>query len=240
MAEKEKIAEKVESERFYFNSKADLEDQVEYIVEWNWEDAGYFGTKAQVTVEKAGPDGETSPFVAIAFVQESGKYRVGSVSIRSADPDERLVFPVQELRQLFPAREGDIICTTAIRDWLEGLRHLYWKDGYIDSTSEPRMDVDPRRGVIDFTMVLDQGKQFRVSSLEVITENPQLEQALRRGVRVGDVFNSAAWDQLLESNKKLLPEGFSPGDVEFHRNVKAGTVQIIVDALTCPESSDLK
>lgn len=237
-ARKTELADKLQHEFTGFDSIEDTENEIANLVRIYWVDEGYFRVVAQASLRKTGPTGEYIPYGAIIFVVEGEQYRLGRVTFRSADPEVPLAFPPEQLRKLYPTREGGVFAAAEVREFLEKLRNLYADHGYIDFTSEPRTETNAQTDVVNINMVLDQGKLFRISDIAVEPENPKLEEALRRSVKVGDTFSYSAWKKVLKENKKLLPDSFSESDVEFKRNVKDGTVSIKVKAFdpsfACP------
>jgi outer membrane protein assembly factor BamA len=233
-AEKDKLVGLLLNHPFYFDDASDGESQAYEYVVWFWRDHGFVDAFVQPTLKIAGPASGAVPYDLIVFVREGRQYKLRGVSIEPATPGQSLAFATESLQRLYPTKPGDIFSVSGVWAWLEGLRRVYIDNGYIDFTAEPRLEEETQSGEINITMILDQGKQFRISSFTVETLNPKLKEALSKGVRVGDVFSNAAWNQLLEANKGLFPSNFSPSDVEMRRNVKAGTVEINVSALPCP------
>lgn len=224
----------VQGHRFNSTDKEDEEDELAELTRGFLQNDGYFRVKTWASLRKTGAGSERAQYDAIVFVIEGDQYKLGRVTFRSAEPEVPLAFPLEQLRNLYPTQEGGIFRPEEVREWLHNIRRLYADHGYIDFTSEPRTEITAPTDIVNVTMVLDQGKQFRISDFTVETMNPKLEQALRSSMKPGDVFNYSTWLRLLKANKDLLPDGFSPSEVEMRRNVKDGTVQINVNALTCP------
>ena len=196
-------------------------------IKGTWRNRGYFRVEATAKEELVRSDSEGEHVLVIVHVEEGPQYRLGSVQFRSSDPDDSLAFPTEQLRKLIPMSEGDIFSVEKIRDSLDALQHLYGSQGYIDFVPEPITEIDDgHEHRISLVMELDQQKQYRVGKVEVFGSNPALEVFLKSKLKPGDIFGSRTIENLLNENKAVLPPHISPEDIELHRDVKSGTVDL--------------
>jgi len=203
-----------------------------------WQDQGYFEESATAQFRIVGGD-PSSEHVALSIHLDEGlQYFLGDLVFRSSDPDEPLRFAQEELRKQVSVENGDIFDAGKIRDSLEALRHLYGSQGYIDITAEPIFEIDDAHHRISMTLVLDQGKQFHIGRVDVLSLDPKVENALRSKMRSGDLFNPDVLKQFLEENKSALPYDVSLEDVNLKRNTKTGIVDMTFDFFTCPQVQD--
>ena len=192
-----------------------------------WRDRGYFTAEVTAKEELLRSDSAGEHVSIIAHVDEGPQYRSGSVRFRSSDPDVPLAFPPEELRKLIPMSEGDIFSAEKIREGLEALKLLYGSEGYIDFVADPITEIDDGPGHrISLVMELDQQKQFRLAKIEVFGPNPAAETFLKSKLKPGDVYNWKAIENLLKENESVLPSGISAEDIELHRDVKRGIVDL--------------
>lgn len=141
-------------------------------------------------------------------------------------PSDPPAFPVEQLRQLIPLREGDILIAGKIRQGLENLKHLYAHAGYIDFTATPFSDADGKNQTVDIRMELDEQRQYRFGRIEVVGLAPDLRNSLTWPFKPGDVFDIDKYDQFFEVNKSALPPCFSQTEAELRRSMQAGIVDV--------------
>lgn len=204
-----------------------------------WRDNGYF--RAEVTTQAAFVSSDsTGMHVSVtAHVEEGLQYRLGSVQFRSSDPDVPLVFRPEELRKAFPFKNGDLFSAAKIRDGLDALWRLYGSEGYIDFVAVPLTTDDTHDHLISLIMELDQQKQFRLRTVEVFGLDSKMESLFRAKVKTGDVFNWQVIEDFLKQNAAALPPDISPSDIELHRDVKNGTVDLRFNIYQgCPNLRD--
>jgi len=113
-------------------------------------------------------------------IEEGAQYRMGTVTFRSADPDQGLFFKPDFLEKTFPLKKGDIFSTEKIRKALENYRKLYGDFGYIDFTPQPITDPDEATKTVNLTMEFDQQKQFSVRRIEFSGNTTTRDKVIRR------------------------------------------------------------
>ena len=205
----------------------------------SWQNQGFFKVKPTARAQIIIASGSTVQHVLLTVhVDEGLQYRLGSVRFRSADPTDPVIFSEEELRALLRMREGDILDVEKIREALQSMNRLYGSRGYIDFVVTPLTDIDDDRGRISLIMEMDQQKQFRVGKIEIFGSNPAIEPLLRSKLHTGDAFNSQLIRNFLAENKSSLPPDVSMDDVDLHRNVRNGIVDLRFNFQTCPQAQD--
>jgi outer membrane protein insertion porin family len=164
-------------------------------------------------------------------IEEGEQYRMGKLVIRSADPDQALLFKTEFLERIFPLRQGEIFSTEKIRKALDNYRKLYGEYGYIDFTSEPLTDVDDAKKIVNLTLEFDQQKQFMVRRIEFSGNTTTRDKVIRREILIdeGQVFNNRLWElSLLRLNQLGYFEQIKPEDADIKRNTKESTIDILL------------
>ncbi len=210
-----------------------------------YQNNGYF--RADVTntdtktvdVNKAGIPGPW-PFIGAKHekatnitltIDEGQQYKMGTLTFRSADPDEGLVFKPAFLSNIFPMKPGDIFSADKMRKSFKNYEDLYGEYGYIDFTPTPNFDIDDTKKIINLTLVMDQGKQYYVRRINFEGNTTTRDKVIRRELLVdeGQVFNKHYWDlSILRLNQLNYFNKIKPEDAELKRNSKTGAVDILL------------
>ncbi|MGA8268207.1 MAG: outer membrane protein assembly factor BamA [Candidatus Acidiferrales bacterium] len=162
-------------------------------------------------------------------IEEGDRYRMGNLTVRSADPDQGLFFKPEFLEKVFPLKKGDIFDADKLRKAFDNYKKLYGEFGYIDFTSEPQFEPDDAKKTIDVTMVFDQQKQFFVRRIDFSGNTTTRDKVIRREILLdeGQLFNNRLWEvSILRLNQLGYFEVIKPENAELKRNIKAGTVDI--------------
>jgi outer membrane protein assembly factor BamA len=200
-----------------------------------WQDDGFFKAQVTATASVINTDSTVEHVLLTIHADEGHQYEIGGIQFRSSDPTVPLIFSSTELRNLFQMHEGDILRAQKIRDALDALNELYGSRGYIDFVATPITDIDDETGRISLMMELDQEKQFRLAKIEVFGTNPNMVALVQSKFKPGDVVNSQLIKDFLTENKSSLPPDVSFQDVDFHRNVNIGTVDLRFNFQTCEQ-----
>ena len=166
-------------------------------------------------------------------IEEGDRYRMGKLFFRNADPEkgESLTIKREYLAQVFPLKEGDIFATDKVRKALENYRKLYGEFGYIDFTAIPLTDVDDQKKTINLTLEFDEQKQFFVRHIEFVGNVTTRDKVIRRELLLdeGDLFNNRLWEiSILRLNQLDYFEPIKPENAEIKRNLKEGTVDVVL------------
>jgi outer membrane protein assembly factor BamA len=107
--------------------------------------------------------------------------------------------------------------------------------GYIDFVATPVTDIDDETGRISLMMELDQEKQFRLAKIEVLGTDPNMVALVKSKFKGGDVFNGQLIKSFLAENKSSLPPDVSSQDIDLHRDINRGTVDMQFNFQTCEQ-----
>jgi outer membrane protein insertion porin family len=162
-------------------------------------------------------------------IEEGDRYRMGSLTIRSADPDTPLFFKAEFLKRAFPLKEGQIFSTDKIRKALKDYQKLYGEFGYVDFVAQPLTDVDEAHKTVNLTLEFDQQKQFFIRRIEFTGNTTTRDKVIRRELLLdeGQIFNNRLWElSLLRLNQLNYFDTIKPENAEIKRNPQQGTVDI--------------
>jgi outer membrane protein insertion porin family len=164
-------------------------------------------------------------------IEEGERYRMGTLHVRNANPDEGLFFQTPFLESIFPIKKGDIFSVDKVRKAIQDYTKLYGNYGFIDFTAVPDTDVHDDTKTIDLTLAFAQEKQFFVRRIEFSGNTGTRDKVIRRELLLneGDMFRNNLWElSLLRLNQLDYFEAVKPENAEIKRNTKQGTVDILL------------
>jgi outer membrane protein insertion porin family len=164
-------------------------------------------------------------------IEEGERYRMGTLHVRSADPEKGLSLPVNSLEAIFPLKKGDIFSVAKVRKAIKDYTDLYGNYGFIDFTAVPETDAHDDTKTIDLTFAFDEQKRYYVRRIEFSGNTGTRDKVIRRELLLseGDLFNNRLWElSLLRLNQLDYFEQVKPENAEIKRNVKQGTVDILL------------
>ena len=160
-------------------------------------------------------------------VEESRQYRVQNIN---AVGMKLFRTPETILSNVFQLKQGDIFSTAKLRKGLESIRKLYSEFGYIDMVPEPDINPNPGTDKIDFTLNVDEGKQFFVRRINFSGNTTTRDKVIRREILVdeGDMFNNRMWElSILRLNQLGYFEALKENEAaEITRDTRTNTVDI--------------
>jgi outer membrane protein insertion porin family len=164
-------------------------------------------------------------------VNEGKLYRLGAIKIEGNS-----IYSEEVIRQVIGLRAGEVANGQRIAKAVyEDLKNLYGRSGFIQYEPEitPEFKPSPQKpeeGIADFTITINEGKQFTLRRLEFLGNTYTRDNVLRREVAVneGDIFDRSLWEF---SVLKLNQLGFfdpidKEKDAEFRTNDETGEVDI--------------
>ena len=164
-------------------------------------------------------------------IEEGERYRMGTIHVRNANPDEGLFFKTAYLESAFPMKKGDIFSVAKVRKAIEDYTKLYGNFGFIDFTAVPDTEVHDDTKTVDLTFAFDQQKQFFVRRIDFTGNTGTRDKVIRRELLLneGDMFRNNLWElSLLRLNQLDYFDAVKPDAAEIKRNVKQGTVDILL------------
>lgn len=113
--------------------------------------------------------------IALAVhVDEGQQYRLAQVIFKG----NREISNTRALRNLFHLRQGDLFSRTAVSEGLENLRKAYLQFGFLNFTSIPNAQIDEAAQKISLAIDMDEGTQFFISSINVVSLDGQASESL--------------------------------------------------------------
>src|SRR5215217_6077251 len=164
-------------------------------------------------------------------IVEGKVYRLGEFKVEGNS-----IFSEAQIRAVIGLNKGDIADGEKVSKGLfENLKKFYGQQGFIEYTAEPvptfkENPANPNEGIVDFTVTIEEGKQFTLRRLEFVGNTFTRDNVLRREVLIneGDIYNDAYWEY---SVVKLNQLGyFNPidkdKDVDRRTNDEEATVDL--------------
>ncbi|HEY9282034.1 MAG TPA: outer membrane protein assembly factor BamA [Pyrinomonadaceae bacterium] len=164
---------------------------------------------------------------------EGRLYRLGDVKIEGNS-----IFSEQVIRQVIGLNKGDVASGERIyKSLFEELKKLYGRAGFIQYEADPEptykdSPANPREGVVDYTITINEGRQFTLRRLEFAGNTFTRDNVLRREfiLNEGDIYNQ---DYVEYSVLRLNQLGFfdpvdKDKDVDFRQNEEEGLVDVTV------------
>lgn len=169
----------------------------------------------------------------IVPVTEGKVYRVGDVKIEGNS-----IFSEQQILAGLGLKKGEVLDGKRLQDAVyEDLKKAYGSQGFVlyNAEFDPSFRDNPanaNEGIVDLTVTIDEGKQFRLRRLEFAGNTFTRDKILRREVLIneGDIYNQ----QLLEVSVVRLNQTqyFDPidkdQDVEIRTDEEQGDVDLVV------------
>jgi len=163
-------------------------------------------------------------------IHEGRQYRFGKIEVEG-----NTLYTDEQILRLIGLKTGDVVRSTVIQKGVfETLKDLYGANGYIQMQANPRHELrddpdDPKKGIADFTIEIEEGRQFILNRLEFTGNTNTRDKVLRREMLVaeGEVFNQYLWKQsLLRLNQLGYFEEIKEEHATFRTNDREGLVDI--------------
>jgi outer membrane translocation and assembly module TamA len=216
----------------YFGNPDEVTAAILQRVRTAWQNRGYF--KVQVDGDmKVLTSNAVSMSIALAVHVDAGQqYRLGQITFRG----NREISNMKDLRSLFPMREGDLFSRAAVGEGLVNLRNTYSQSGYVNFTSIPNTQIDESTQTISLAIDIDEGKQFFVSSIDVVGLDGQASEKVLKDspLKPGDIYNPKLADLFVAEHASLPPGAPLSSRVRRHFDEPAGRVAIAFDFGRCP------
>jgi outer membrane protein insertion porin family len=166
-------------------------------------------------------------------VTEGKLYRIGEIKIEGNS-----IFSEQVIRAVIGLKPGDVADGRRIGKALyEDLKKYYGGQGFIqyDASPQPTFKdnpANPKEGIVDFVVTIDEGKQFTLRRLEFLGNTFTRDVVLRREVLIneGDIYNQNYFEySILRLNQLGFFEPIDEKrDADFRTNEEEGLVDINV------------
>ena len=137
---------------------------------------GYLKAVVEASTKQLPDSQHTHQFVVTFEIDAGPQYRLGHITFRNNH-----VLTNDNARNLFPIKDGDIFEREAIVKGLANLRYAYGEFGYINFTPVPATTFDDEKKLGFLEIDVDEGKQFSVSSIDIIGAEAQSLNGLATG-----------------------------------------------------------
>ena len=197
-----------------------------------WLDRGYFKVQVRGDAKMLTGSPAGSRIAVTALVDEGQQYRLREITFKN----NIAIGNTRALRNLFPLKDGDVFSRKEIAKGLENLSKAYGQLGYLNFTSVPNTGIDDERGLIDLDIDVDEGKQFYVSSVNVlgldeVASHNAAEDLL---LKPGDVYNQRLANLFVESHASVLSaDASSDSHIHLKLDEKSGRVAVTFDFRHC-------
>jgi outer membrane translocation and assembly module TamA len=235
---KQEIVAKLRTQIFHpATGPAYIDDLTREIVEVPvmaaFQNRGYFKAQPAVHIEILNNQDSLITVSVTINVAPGPQYRIGDIRVESEDGGA-LQFAPAVLRAVIPLQVGDLFSVENIRTGLDNLSRAYAREGYIDMTAEPVMDIDDAHHTIDMVIKIDQQTQYRVGTIGLHGVTTAARMKLLQSLpRPGEIFDRTRLDNFIQSNRPLLPPDVSTEDISVRRDLKSKTVAISFELSNC-------
>jgi len=169
----------------------------------------------------------------IVPVTEGRLFRVGELKVEGNS-----IFSEQTILNYIGLKKGEVADGKRLQEAVyENLKKVYGSQGFVLYDAEFSPDfkdnpANPKEGIVDITITIDEGRQFRLRRLEFTGNTFTRDKILRREVLIneGDIYNQIGLERSIIRLNQL--GYFDPidkdQDVEIRTNQDQGDVDLIV------------
>jgi outer membrane protein assembly factor BamA len=202
-------------------------DEMGERVRASFQDRGYFKVEVKsLRFKPRDPLGVPKPVTLEGEVSEGPLYKLGEVMFV-----ENHAFSSEKLRQQFPLKVGDLFERGKVASGLVSLRKLYGTQGFLDFTAIPDTKF-ASNATASLNISIVEGPQYHMGKLDIVADK-EVAGRLRPEWKLteGDVYDQTYIDEYLQTNRDLLPLGFSRANVHTIHNCPDAVVEVrlIVD-----------
>jgi len=189
---------------------------------------GYFQASWKLTPYLVKAETDQRSYIVSIAIDTGPAYHVGNVHVRDAT-----VFPPAELLELIPLKTDDVLNDEKIQEAIESMQRMYAQKGYVAMTAGTTMGIDHVERRIEVNVEVEEGKQYRVGTIEVSGLDSNTANILKSSLEPGQVFDRTIIKKLLTENRATLPADASEKDVAIIRDSEEGTVNLVFDFRRC-------
>ncbi len=218
---KEKLLDDLERVRFFLGTKGYMQAR---LGEPKIEEVGKVSSGLPLPLLR-----KSGPGLKISIPIEVGR----RYKIKSVDEKGVTIFQPGVITAVSGLRAGEYIDVKKLQENVyKGIKDLYGTQGYIQADVSPIpkfIDNTPEEGEVEFTLEVDEGRQFTLRRLEFIGNTNTRDVVLRREVLLneGDAYNKKFWDfSLIRLNQLGLFDEVKDKDAITRTNDRDQTVDI--------------
>ncbi len=169
----------------------------------------------------------------IVPVTEGRIFRVGELKVEGNS-----IFSEEQILSYVGLRKGEIADGKRLRNALsEDLPKIYGSQGFVLFSAEPDPEfkdnpTNPKEGIVDVKITIDEGKQFRLRRLEFTGNTFTRDRVLRREMLIneGDIYNQIGLERsVLRLNQSQYFDPIDKDkDVEIRTDEENGDVDLVM------------
>jgi outer membrane protein assembly factor BamA len=202
-------------------------EELEERIRASFQERGYFAAKVNsLGFKPRDPLGVPKPMTLEAEISDGPQYKLADIMFV-----ENHAFSSEKLRQQFPLKMGDLFTRDKVASGLVSIRKLYGTQGFLDFTAIPDTKV-ASNATASLNISIVEGPQYHMGKLDIVADK-EVAGRLRPEWKLteGDVYDRTYIDEYLQTNRDLLPLGFSRANVHTIHNCPDAVVEVrlIVD-----------
>jgi outer membrane protein assembly factor BamA len=189
---------------------------------------GHVGDYTKVTPYLLSAEPDQRSYAVSIEIETGPQYRVGKLQVV-----EMAAFTQTELMKQIPLKPGDLFDEDKIAQSITSMKLLYAAKGYIDMSAGYSASTHEIQRLIDVSVQVDEGLQYRVGTVEILGLSSKVENLLKSILVPEQIFDSHSFTDFLKENRSLLPVDASDDDITVERNLDDGTLHIVLDFRRC-------
>jgi len=227
------ILASIKRKDFWTDSKGTDDDWVselqEVVVRDALLDEGYYKAVVEVHQHFLRAELQQSSYAVVVAIDSGPRYRLKEIHVVGAT-----AFSPTEVREQFQLSPGDVFDISKVRQGVDVLTRLYGTKGYVNFTVIPETDIDDSNRLVDLTLGLYEGQQFRIGSVQFLGLDEKTRRLLKSVPEPGQIYDDRTLESFLIENKSLLPVGSSlEHDISAQQHVEDGTIDLVLDFRPC-------
>lgn len=160
-------------------------------------------------------------------IQEGERYTFGKINVEGNS-----LFTADQVLAVTGMKTGEIASAKVIREGVfERLRKFYGRAGYIQATTELNQNFNPTDNSVDFTINIEEGKQFVIRRIDFTGNTNTRDNVMRREILIneGDQYNQEIVDfSRLRLNQLGYFEEIKEEDFQLQTDERNGQVDVNV------------
>ena len=213
-----------------YKTECECDDAVKELAErvrYLYQEHGYYKVETQSRSHLLGVKDGHRPVSVDIRIEQNLQY-----TLRGLEITGEKAFSAEQLRALFPIQSGEVFDVGRIREGLDNLRKVYGECGYINFTPVPDTQPDDSQAVVDLSIAVDEGPQFRIGTIGFSgtgARNSVFQDRILRSLKFkpGDVFDARLVEDFFKENHSWLPPDSTPeDDIEIAQNTREHTVDL--------------
>ena len=225
-ADQKTVLSSLESQQYGGNS-SQVADSIAESARYALQNLGYFSATVEADARILTSSPVTSRAAATLHVMPGPQYRLKEIDFKN----NRAVSNSKSLRSVFSIRDGEIFSRERIAKGLYNLRFQYASLGFINFTASPDVRINAQTQSINLSIDIDEGKQFYISSLDVVGLDYKSAQRILQSAieKPGDFYNQRLMELMVKQAGRLPEHARLESIIQRELNQRAGTVAVTLD-----------